>query len=203
MREIGWHTAVRAALWLALLALAVSCDLLKGKPADPDAAVRKQLNQLQIALEQGVPDGGSTVVSVVAVIDTAAMAAPSKDAKPDPAAADKAAAALRRERDVRQELNNVLVANKLMNVVQPDQAQIDKARQEISATNSAPLSAALAAEIGTALKAKYLVCAMIDDDGQQINVEAQQASDGKVVFQDTLLGWSIVQPPAEEQPAAK
>jgi hypothetical protein len=181
----------------------VSCDLLKTKPADPDLEVHKKLNLLQIALEQNVPDGSTTVVSVVAVLDTAAMAPPSKDAKPSADAAAKAEAALRRERDVRQELNNVLVANTLMNVVQPDQAQIDKARQEIIATNSAPLSAALAGEIGAALKAQYLVCAMIDDDGKQVSVEAQQAADGKVVFQDTLLSWSICAPPAAEQAPAK
>jgi hypothetical protein len=181
----------------------VSCDLLKPKPPDPDVEVHKKLNLLQIALEQNVPDGSTTVVSVVAVLDSAAMVPASKDTKPSADAAAKEEAALRRERDVRQELNNVLVANKLMNVIQPDQVQIDKARQEIIATNSAPLSAALAAEIGTALKAQYLVCALIDDDGKQVSVEAQQAADGKVVFQDTLLNWSICNPLAAEQAPAK
>ena len=199
----GWRIAAYGLGWLALGAMLASCNLLKPKPADPDVGVHKKLNLLQIALEQNVPNGGTTVVSVVAVVDTAAMVPAAKDAKPSADAATKEEAALRRERDVRQELNNVLVANTLMDVVQPDQSQIDKARQEIIATNSVPLSAALAAEIGTALKAQYLVCAMIDDDGKQVNVEAQQAVDGKVVFQDTLLNWSICNPPAAAQPPAK
>jgi len=188
---------------LACCAGLLSCDLLKTKPPDPDAEVHKKLNQLQIALEQNVPDGSTTVVAVVAVVDTAAMVPVAKDAKPSEEAAAKEQAALGRERDVRQELNNVLVANKLMDVVQPDQAQIDKGRQEIIATNSTPLSAALASELGTALKAQYLVCAMIDEDGKQVDVEAQQTADGKVVFQDTLLNWSILKPAAVEEAPAK
>lgn len=203
MQVVKWQTCVAAAVLLLATAAATSCDLLKKTPPDPQNEVRKQLNLLQIALEENVPPQGTTVVAVVAVVDTAAMAALPEDGKVDEEAAANVAAAQSRERTVRQELNNVLVANTLIDVVQPEQPQIDAARHELIATNSAALSAPLALSTGTALNAVYLVCAIVDAEGAKVNLAAQQAEDGKVVYQGTLEDWSILLPETSGEAAAE
>ena len=191
---------------IAALALLGSCDLISGKKeVDPASEAAKKLKLLQIAVESAVPEGskGTTTASVLAVVDSSIMGQAAPDAKDEEAKA-KYDEAQRRERVVRQELNNVLVNNTLIDVVQPGQAEIDKARAEIAANNSSALSIALALELGTALKADYLICALIDEDGKMVNIDAQQTADGKLAFQDTIENWpALIAPAAEEAAPAK
>jgi hypothetical protein len=137
----------------------------------------------------------ASAVAVLAVVDsTALQAAAEEDEEQAVAAVD----ALRRERIVRQAINSALVANALIDVVQPDQESTETARAEIIAKNSAALSTALAAQIGEQLGAAILVCAMIDRLGAEVNIVAQNAHDGKLVYQDTIKDWNVTAGSAEE-----
>jgi len=139
--------------------------------------------------EQGSvqPATALDAVAVVSVVDTTSIA--TTEEEPDP---ELLAAALRRERVVRQAVNNALVENKLINVVQPDETNTTKARDEIIAKNSAALSAPLTAEIGEEIGAAVIVCALIDNQGAEVNIVAQLATNGKLIYQDTIKDWEIV-----------
>jgi hypothetical protein len=172
------------------------CNLLGFGKAPPDTAVQRKLNALQIAIEKQIPAKGKAKVAVVAVVDTVALKQPAAGEEADQAVLDAAA---KRERDVRQGLNESLVRNTLLDVLQPSQQEQDKARAAVAAANTCALDAKLAAELGQAIGAEYLVGAMIDDEGRQVGVAVQRVSDGVVVFQDTLQEWSIVAPQRESK----
>lgn len=180
----------------ACVALA-GCDLLGFGKAPPDTLVQRKLNALQIAVEKYIPAKGKAKVAVVAVVDTASLKKPAAGEEADQAALDTAA---KRERDVRQGLNESLVRNTLLDVLQPSQEQQDKARAAVGAANTCALDAGLALELGQALGAEYLVGALIDDDGKQVAVAVQRVNDGSIVFQDTLVDWGIVAPQTEAKP---
>jgi hypothetical protein len=189
-------------LVLGLLALVAvtGCNLLKAGEVPPDTAVKRKLNELQIAVEKFIPEKGKAKIAILGVVDTAAMKKPVEGEEVDQAAQDAAA---KRERDVRQGLNAALVENQLMEVVQPAQDQQDKVRLAIVAANSCTLDAKAALEVGQAVAAEYLVNVLIDDSGKQVNVAVQRASDGVVVFQDVLKDWSVATGPAASEAAAK
>jgi len=171
-----------------LLAIGVAgCTLFKSGKVDPDTLVARQLNMLQIAIENDTRAGGKAHVAVLGVVDVVGMAAGEGAEAADPEALS---AARRRERGVRQAIGEVLVQNRLMAAVQPSAEQAEQARKAISAANSPALDAAEATAVGKALGADYLVCALIDDEGKSINVVAQRTTDGVVVFQDVLKNWS-------------
>jgi hypothetical protein len=183
---------------LALLAV-TGCNLLKTGDVPPDTIVERQLNALQIAVEKYIPDKGKAKIAILGVVDTATLKKPAEGETADQAALDAAA---KRERDVRQGLNAVLVENTLLEVVQPAQEQQDKVRAAIAAANSCTLDAKLALEAGEAVAAEYLLDVLIDDTGKQVNVAVQRASDGVVVFQDTLKDWQVATGPAAAPEAA-
>lgn len=182
---------------LALLAL-TGCNLLKAGEVPPETVVKRQLNALQIAVEKFIPEKNKAKIAILGVVDTATLKKPAEGEEVDQAALDAAA---KRERDVRQGLNAVLVENQLMEVVQPAQDQQDKVRAAIAAANSCTLDAKLALEAGEGVAAEYLVDVLIDDTGKQVNVAVQRASDGVVVFQDTLKNWVVAA--GEPAPEAK
>lgn len=139
-------------------------------------------------------DGGATIsVAVLSVVDSSALASAESAGSDQPLDSD----ALRRERLVQQALSGALVTNSLIEVVQPDQASIDLARAEIIAINSAALSPPTAGQIGEQLGADVLVCALIDRQGAEVNIIAQRASDGKLLYQDTIKDWDVLAAPAE------
>jgi hypothetical protein len=186
------------ALCLVLLLAAAGCDMLKVGEVPPETVIKRQLNEMQIAVEKSIPENGKAKMAVLGIVDTAAMKKPAEGEEVDQAALDSAA---KREREVRQGLNEVLVANTLIEVLQPSQEQQDQARAAIVAANSCTLDAKVALAAGTATMAEYLVNAMIDETGKKVNLAVQRASDGVVVFQDTLSDWAIAVT-AEETPAA-
>jgi len=179
---------IRTATLVLLIAVA-SCNMAKGGKADPDKVVARQLNMLQIAIENDMRVQGKVHVAVLGVVDAVDMTAGEGAEAPDPEALS---AARRRERSVRQAIGEVLVQNRLMAAVQPSADQAEQARKAISAANSPALDAAEATAVGKALGADYLVCALIDDEGKSINVVAQRTTDGVVVFQDVLKDWSAI-----------
>jgi hypothetical protein len=188
-------------LMLGLLALVAitGCNLLKVGDVPPDTVVKRQLNELQIAVEKFIPEKGKAKIAVLGVVDTAALKKPAAGEEVDQTALDAAA---KRERDVRQGLNAVLVENTLMEVVQPAQEQQDKVRAAIAAANSCTLDAKLGLETGQAVAAEYLVDVLIDDTGKQVNVAVQRASDGVVVYQNTLKDWQVATGVAAAAPEA-
>lgn len=169
------------------LALAVlcGCDLLKGGETTPETVVGRQLNLLQISLEQFVKSDKPTTVAVVCVVDSYAM----RTAEVEEEAQLEAQA---RERLARQEVQACLVVNTLIDVVQPDEQAAAQARAEVVANNSAALSAATADQIGRALGVEFLISMLIDQEGAQVNIVAQRVADGKLVFQETLLDWPVL-----------
>lgn len=191
-----------------LVALACSCDMLESEQAQIDREVRTKLNLLQIAMEESAgaatDDAGQRVAntaSVVAVVDSYFLA---DTAAEEEAGAGEGTAALRRERLVRQELNNRLVENSLIEVIHPDQASVVRARDEIIAGNSAALHFNTTKEIGETLGVNVLVCVLIDEAGDEVNVVAMQVPEGKLVFQDTIKHWDLLieagEQTAEESP---
>lgn len=185
-------------LLFALSLLVPGCTLLKVGAAPPDTVVQRQLNELQIAVEQQLPENAKAKIAVLGVVDTVAMSKPAEGEEPDAAAI---AAAAKREREVRQGLNKVLVTNTLLEVLQPSQEMQDQARAAIIAANGCSLDAQTAAGAGTATAAQYLVNVLIDDNGKSVNLAVQRASDGVVVFQDTLNEWAVAVSPVEAPPA--
>ena len=200
-------------LILPLLAIC-GCELLSGEAAE---TVDSSLFPLQIAIEGYSPPVGSghttaigddeghepddsqqpdfaagahikpAAVAVLSVVDSTALETGDEEAEEG-----AEAEALRRERVVRQAINSALVANSLIDVVQPDQQSSDTARAEIIAKNSAALSTQLADEMGQMTGADILVCAMIDRLGADVNIVAQSTHDGKLVYQDTIKDWEVV-----------
>ena len=181
----------------ALLLMLTSCDLLFGASATPEEAVKMQLNQLQISIEKSMGRSDTTQAAVLAIVDTSTI--PTAGATEAEAEGASVAEALRRERIVRQELSNRLVSNRLIEVVQPTQTLIDQARAEITASNSAALSLETVKQSKDSLKTEYIVNALIDRDGAEVNVVAQRTTDGVVIFQETLLDWEVVTGPATEE----
>lgn len=177
--------------WLNIgaLVLMAGCALL-GKPPGPEEKVVQQINQLQVNMEKGIPGSDPVHVAVLGILDTAALSPPSEDAAkakpPDPA---KVSDAWRRERVLRQELSALLVKNRLLEMIQPTQEQIDEARNAMIAGNSAALNEDLVRKLGALLSAEYLICALSDDSGKAVSLVAQRCSDGVVVYQDTLKDW--------------
>ena len=132
-----------------------------------------------------------TTLAVLAVVDNFTLLPVSEDT--DPAEqATKIDLAQRRERVVRQELQNVLVSNTMITVVQPNSEQITQAREEISSTNSAAISNSMLPGLAETLGVQHVVTALIDLEGHEVNVVAQHAPDGAIVFQDTLIDWEPV-----------
>lgn len=205
---------MRLTYLLVPMLIICGCDLLSGEAAEP---IDCSLFPLQIAIESySPPAGGSHVadipdtaghdtdtahhadtttpihtelasVAVLSVVDSTALETEAEE--PEEGAE---AEALRRERVVRQAINSALVANTLIDVVQPDQASSDKAREEIIAKNSAALSTPLANEMRQLTGADIIVCAMIDRLGADVNIVAQSTHDGKLVYQDTIKDWEVV-----------
>ncbi|MBN2083005.1 hypothetical protein JW859_12470 [bacterium] len=154
----------------------------------PESAPEDSAPAVEETAESTVlPQTAPNSVAVVSVVDTTSI--PTGEEEPDP---ELLATALRRERVVRQAINNALVENKLINVVQPDEANTELARAEIIAKNSAALSTPLAAEIGQGIGAAVIVCALIDKQGAEVNIVAQLTVNGKLIYQDTIKDWEIV-----------
>jgi len=199
---------------LPLLMLA-GCALFAGSPESADTT----LWPLQLAIErelaaesgsvaaeagQSRPAGQSESassefsspipVAVLAVVDSTALGQEGETAG---AGQPPDTAALRRERLVHQALSSALVNNALIEVIQPEQASLDQARSEMIAVNSAALSAPTAEQLGEHLGAEILICALIDRGGAEVNVVAQRASDGKLVYHDTIKDWDILANPEE------
>jgi len=208
--------AVRLATICLLLPLLAGCQLLADQQTPPDTT----LWPLQVAIEGllateqsaaghpgarpagQVSDGNynaSTAaipVAIMAVVDSNALTqAAEQGGSEQPLDSE----ALRRERLVQQAISGALVTNSLMEVIQPDQASIDRAREEIVAVNSAALSAPTAAELGEQLGAEVLVNALIDRQGAEVNIVAQRSADGKLVYQDTIKDWEILAAPTEAE----
>jgi hypothetical protein len=207
---------IRASQVCLLLLLLTGCALFAGSPTAADTT----LWPLQLAIErelanesgstgaeesQSRPAGQSDSVSsefsspipvaVLAVVDSTALAQESETAA---AGQPLDSEALRRERLVHQALSSALVNNALIEVIQPEQASLDQARGEMIAVNSAALSAPTAEQLGEHLGADILICALIDREGAEVNVVAQRASDGKLVYHDTIKDWNILASPEEE-----
>ena len=132
-----------------------------------------------------------TTVAVMAVVDSFTLLPAGEDEDPTERA-KKLDLAQRRERVVRQQLQNVLVANSMITVVQPNESQIAAARAEIAATNSAALSNTMLPGLAETLGVQHVVTALCDLEGEEVNVVAQHAPDGTIVFQDTMIGWEVV-----------
>jgi len=201
-----------------LLPLLAGCDLF----AAPQQPTDTTLWPLQLAIEgelttsastvsaepdPGRPAGQSSVtmidesgglipIAVLSVVDSSALTLNAEGSNVDqPLDSD----ALRRERLVHQSISSALVTNALIEVIQPEQASLDKARSEIIAVNSAALSAPLAEELGQHLGAEILICALIDRGGAEVNIVAQRARDGKLVYHDTIKDWDVVAGPLTEE----
>ncbi len=183
-----WRLAI---ILLGLVVVLASCDKLGLGKVSPDEEVKKQLNALQISIEKELAEGAKAKTTILAVVDTQRLAKPAEGEEPDPALLQ---AAEKRERDVRQGMNAVLVENVLLEVVQPAEEQIGKARAAIAAANSPALDKAVCEELGKATAADYLICALIDDSGKKIDVTVQRSKDGVVVYQETLKEWSVAVP---------
>lgn len=137
----------------------------------------------EIAGEDG--ESEAAPVAVVAVVDGYFLLEPGEDEENTTALEN----ARRRERVTRQEIQDSLVKNKLIDALPRDAATEKQARDEIIAHNSAELSTELAAGIGTALDAAIIICALIDRDGAEVNIVAQLTSDGKLIYQETIKDW--------------
>lgn len=176
----------------AALLLLAGCTLL-GQPQGPEAAVRRKVNQLQVSLERHIPGEEAVKVAILGLVDTASApkAAAAEDADPE-----AVTEGVRRERVMRQELGAMLVKNRLLQIVQPTEEQIQQARTAIEAANSPALDKALAAQLGSALGVQYIVGALSDNGGRIVSLVAQDVSDGVLLFQDTLLDWPALLPAA-------
>jgi hypothetical protein len=75
------------------------------------------------------------------------------------------------------------------------------ARDEVIKNNSAALSAETVKKLGAQLKVMFIVNAVIESDGQSVNVTGQRVEDGSTVFQDSVKNWSIFAAPAEGEAA--
>ena len=128
-------------------------------------------------------------VAVLSVVDSTALTQASAGSAADQTLEPEA---LRRERLVHQAISSALVSNLLIEVIQPEQASLDQARAELIAVNSAALSAPTAEELGQHLGAEVLVNALIDRAGAEVNIVAQRASDGKLLYHDTIKDWDVV-----------
>jgi hypothetical protein len=170
--------------------------MLESEQAQIDREVRTKLNLLQIAIEESAAvadvvseQPAANTVAVVAVVDSYFLADVGAE---EEAGTGDDAAALRRERLVRQELNNRLVQNSLIEVIHPAQDSVAKARDEIIAGNSAALHFDTTKEIGKALGADVLVCVLIDEAGDEVNVVAMQVPEGTLIYQDTIKHWDLL-----------
>jgi hypothetical protein len=191
----------RSLRWLNIgaLALMAGCALL-AKPVDPAEKISRQLNQLQVDIEEGIHGNEPVHVAVLGILDTAALSAPNPDAgKAKPPEQASLEEAWRRERVIRQELSSILVKNRLLALVQPTQLQIDEARDAMIAGNSAALNEDLVKKLGSLLASEYLICAFSDDEGKAVSLVAQRSSDGVVIYQETLKDWPVLAAPAETE----
>jgi len=188
----------RGLRWLNIgaLALMAGCALL-AKPPGPQERIERQINELQVKLEKGIADNQPAHVVVLGVLDTAALSAPNPDAAKAKAPEQaKLEEAWRRERVLRQELSALLVKNRLLELVQPTQEQIDESRSAMQAGNAAALNEDLVKRLGALLSAEYILCALSDDEGRAVSLVAQRCSDGVLIYQDTLRDWPALAAPA-------
>jgi hypothetical protein len=193
--------------------LASGCDQLKkliGGNAPADDPVPEALYPLHTALEAGAKDDQKSTVAVLAVVDQSRFT-PAPAAGGDQAAGGAAAGAsgspaaapaddtdaLRLERLARQALNNGFIHNKLLDVVQPDDALMQQARDEVVKNNSAALSTQTVKDLGAKLKVMFIVNAVIENGGAEVNVAGQRVDDGSLIFQDSVKNWSIFAAPTE------
>ena len=137
-------------------------------------------------------------VVVVAVVDSHYLR-PAGEEDEEQAAA-QVVDAQRRERVVRREIHNALVANSLMQALPSDESNEALARQSIIANNSASLSKELCATIGTALGAEVIICVLIDREGAEVNVAAQVTATGEMIYQDALTDWEPAVNAIEQEP---
>lgn len=182
---------------LVLLLPLLSCDAFKVKPPTAEEVADGQLKKLQVAVEAGIPDGGKAKVAVLAILDSSfiaseaagAGAAPAKDKKKG---AEDPAAPLDRERKVRDAVSASLVQNRLLELLQPDEASLASARTEMLKGNSAALSVESCSKLGTAMGADYIADAIVDETGKTVSLCVQRVSDGVVVYQDVVKDWPAV-----------
>jgi hypothetical protein len=182
----------------ACLLLVGGCDLIHKLTGGGEAVpspVPEALFPLHTALEAGAKDSAKSTVAVVAVVDHSRFvpAAPPADGSAPPASDDTEA--LRLERLTRQELNNGLIHNKLLDVVQPDETLMQQARNEVIKNNSAALSVETVKALGGKLKVMFIVNAVIEEGGASVSVAGQRVEDGSLVFQDSVRNWSIFATP--------
>ncbi len=138
---------------------------------------------------------GTTSISVVAVVDSLLLIPAAEGEELDPAEQD---AALRRERLVRTALGNNLYPNRFFQVIQPTQDQRDKIRLDIIATNGSSLAPQEAAAAGAEIGVDHLIWAIIEKNGEEVNVVAQRIDNGRVVYNETLSGWDIFDVPESQ-----
>ena len=196
-------TAVVALVCSCLLS--GGCDQLKKLIGNDTPAVNpvpEALFPLHTALEAGAKDGAKSTVAVLAVVDqsrfkpaTPPAPPPADGSAPPPATPSDDSDALRLERIARQELNNGFIHNKLLDVVPPDDALMQKARDEVIKNNSATLSVASVKELGAQLKVQFIVNAVIENGGAAVSVAGQRVDDGSIVFQDSVKNWPIFATP--------
>ena len=107
----------------------------------------------------------------------------------DPAVASAAA---RRERVVIQEVRDSLIDNTLIELVSPGQATVDGVRSEIQAAGHAGLSSANVMQLGTDLDVAFVITGLIDEEGREANLVAQETTDGTYVYECTLHDWPVL-----------
>ncbi|MCC7478179.1 hypothetical protein IT575_06935 [bacterium] len=184
-------------LLLGLGLLCGGCELFKEHELTPAEQCEIQLKTLQVAIEEGIHEGSKAKVAVLGIVDASVIARTAEgdapaEKKKDKSDSDGPAAALARERKVRDALLASLVQNRLMEMLQPDEATIALAREDMLAANSAALSIEKSRELGEKLGAGYLAGAIVDAEGKSVSVAVQRVEDGVVVFQDVLLDWPAV-----------
>lgn len=148
---------------------------------------------------------GSARLAVLTVVDQSLFGADKAtgDVEEDPAKQQAAReAALRRERQVRQAINARLVRNSLISVIQPSAEDLATARAELIGNDSAPLSQQSVMTLGELLQVDYFINVLIDREGQDVDIVAQNTADGAIVFQETR-NWTGRLRLAEIDPEAK
>ncbi len=198
------HTRAHLRSLLTLLAavaclLLAACDLLKEHKLTPGEECDIQLKKMQVAIEEGIGEGSKAKVAVLGIVDASAIAKTVEGDAPETKSKDKSkgapedpAAPLARERKVRDAINASLVQNRLMELLQPDEASIAVAREDMLAANSAALSLEKCKDLGEKLGAEYIAGAIVDEEGKSVSVSVQRVSDGVVVYQDVLREWPAV-----------
>jgi hypothetical protein len=189
----------KCSVWLRILTLAVvfaqlitfliSCNQKNSGTEQSgeqlSLAAEKSLQAMQVNLQKNLLD----TVTVLAVVDNTVLKTDegAEPVTPEQQKEDR----MRRERLVRAALTSNLVRNTKLRIVNPPQALIDEYYGILKSKNANALSAEEAKKAGDALGVSAIVTAFLEDEGKKINVVATCISDGKVIFNETLVGWDF------------